>query len=466
VVDADAAFQQATKPEPCYAAPMTRPDSCRSATVIGAGPAGLMAATRLAAAGWYVTVFDRMPTPARKLLIAGNGGLNLTHSEPLDRLLDRYGGARDMLADAVRGFPSGALRDWCHALGQPTFVGSSGRVFPVAFKAAPLLRAWLRQLGGAGVMLRGRHRWTGWDAEGGLGFDTPEGAVVWPRADATVLALGGASWPRLGSDGAWAAILAAAGVAVAPLRPSNCGVAVAWSERFRGRFEGVPLKRLALRHGDATARGEAVVTAAGLEGGAVYALSGGLRDAVGRDGHAVLHVDLRPDLDAPALAGRLAAPRRAQSLSTFLRKQAALPPAAIALLHEAGLHEPEPRGAGSPGAASPGPGLMAAGLTALGPAGLAARIKSLPLRVVGVASIERAISSAGGVALHEVDADFMLRRRPGTFVAGEMLDWEAPTGGYLLQAAFSTGHAAAEGVLRAAACPGRGGDSGSAWVDG
>ena len=452
---------------------MMRPDSCRSATVIGAGPAGLMAATRLAAAGWRVTVFDRMATPARKLLIAGNGGLNLTHSEPLDRLLDRYGGARDALAEAVCGFPPGALRDWCHALGQPTFVGSSGRVFPVAFKAAPLLRAWLRQLGDAGVVLRERHRWVGWGAEGALAFDTPEGAVAWPRADATVLALGGASWPRLGSDGAWTAILAAANVDVAPLRPSNCGVEVAWSERFRARFEGEPLKRLALRHGEAAARGEAVVTAAGLEGGPVYALSGGLRDAVGRDGEAVLHVDLRPDLDEPALAGRLAAPRRAQSLSTFLRKQAALAPVAIALLHEAGLHEALLHEAGPHERGSCVQGAAAGGVAALGPAGLAARIKSLPLRVVGVASIERAISSAGGVALHEVDADFMLRRRPGTFVAGEMLDWEAPTGGYLLQASFSTGHAAAQGVLRAAArqdagaaYPGRRGEAGPAWPEG
>ena len=456
---------------------MHRPDSRRSATVIGAGPAGLMAATRLAAAGWRVAVFDRMPTPARKLLIAGNGGLNLTHSEPLDRLLDRYGEARGALAGAVRGFPPDALRAWCHALGQPTFVGSSGRVFPVAFKAAPLLRAWLRQLDAAGVTLRARHRWTGWDAGGGLAFDTPDGPVVEPRADATVLALGGASWPRLGSDGAWTSILAAAGIAVAPLRQSNCAVSLAWSGRFLARFEGAPLKRLALRHGGASARGEAVVTAAGLEGGAVYALSASLRDAVARDGSATLHVDLRPDLDEAALAARLAAPRRAQSLSTFLRRQAALPPAAIALLHEGGPHGGDPHGDGqhgdrqhgdgqhgdgqhgaSPGTASPGasPG---PGLSSLGPAALAARIRSLPLRVVGVAPIERAISSAGGVALHEVDADFMLRRRPGTFVAGEMLDWEAPTGGYLLQAAFSTGHAAAEGALRSAArqdaaCPG------------
>ncbi len=415
---------------------MTSPESrplARGAAVIGAGPAGLMAATRLAAAGWTVSVFDRMPSPARRLLIAGRGGLNLTHSEPLDRLLDRYGPARDSLAPAIRAFPPDALRAWCHALGQPTFTGSSGRVFPEAFKAAPLLRAWLRQLAEAGVTLHSRHRWTGWDASGRLAFDTLDGPPTsdLPRFDATVLALGGASWPRLGADGAWTAILSAAGVAVAPLRPSNCGVAIAWSDRFRTRFEGTPLKRLALRHGDATVRGEAVVTAAGLEGGAVYALSAGLRDTLARDGAATLHVDLRPDLDAAALAARLAAPRRAQSLSTFLRKQAGLAPAAIALLHEA---------------ARPGPDL-----SGLDPAGLAARIRSLPLAVVATAGIERAISSAGGIALGEIDANCMLRRLPGVFAAGEMLDWEAPTGGYLLQAAFSTGFAAAEGVLRHAA---------------
>ena len=402
------------------------------AAVIGAGPAGLSAATRLAAAGWSVAVFDRMPTPARKLLIAGRGGLNLTHSEPLDRLLDRYGPARDALAPAIRAFPPDALRAWCDSLGEPTFVGSSGRVFPLSFKAAPLLRAWLRRLAEARVTLHPRHRWTGWTAGGDLRFDTPDGCATHPRPDATVLALGGASWPRLGSDGAWTAILSAAGVAVAPQRPSNCGVAVAWSGRFRARFEGTPLKRLCLRHDAATARGEAVITAAGLEGGPVYALSAGLRDALARDGRATLHLDLRPDLDAPALAARLSAPRRAQSLSTFLRRQAGLCPAAIALLHEA------------PHAQGP---------STLDPAALAARVKSLPLPVTGTAGIGRAISSAGGVALDEVDADHMLRRLPGTFVAGEMLDWEAPTGGYLLQAAFSTGHAAAEGVLRQATLP-------------
>lgn len=408
---------------------MTSPES-RRAAVIGAGPAGLMAATRLAAAGWAVDVFDRMPTPARKLLIAGNGGLNLTHSEPLDRLLDRYGSARNALAPAIRAFPPDALRAWCDGLGQPTFVGSSGRVFPVAFKAAPLLRAWLRHLASAGATLRPRHRWTGWTPGGGLAFDTPDGSATFPRPDATVLALGGASWPRLGSDGAWTATLSAAGIAVAPLRPSNCGVTLAWSDRFRARFEGTPLKRLALRHDAATARGEAVVTADGLEGGPVYALSAPLRDTLARDNRATLHLDLRPDLDAPALSARLAAPRRAQSLSTFLRKQAGLPPAAIALLHE-----------------SPDPG----DLSRLDPPALAARIKALPLAVTGTAGLDRAISSAGGIALDEIDANGMLRRLPGTFAAGEMLDWEAPTGGYLLQASFATGLAAAEGVLRHAA---------------
>ncbi len=404
--------------------------TARSATVIGAGPAGLMAATRLAAAGWRVTVFERMPTPARRLLIAGKGGLNLTHSEPLAQLLGRYGAARDVLAPAIAGFAPEALRAWCHRLGQPTFVGSSGRVFPVALKAAPLLRAWLRELDGAGVALRLRHRWTGWHPDGSLAFDSPAGAASHPASEATILTLGGASWPRLGADGHWTGILQARGIAVAPLLPANCGVTIEWSERFRDRYEGAPLKRIALRHGGTTVRGEAVVTRTGLEGGAVYALGGSLRDAA-EAGGTLLSLDLRPDLDEAALAAALAAPRRGQSLSNVLRRQG-LAPVAVGLLHEAATTT----------GASP---------LAMHASALARAIKSLPLQATGIAGLERAISSAGGITLAEIDADFMLRRLPGVFAAGEMLDWEAPTGGYLLQASFSTGAAAAEGAIRRAA---------------
>ncbi|MFT8244166.1 NAD(P)/FAD-dependent oxidoreductase [Roseomonas sp. BN140053] len=395
----------------------------RRVAVIGDGPAGLVAAERLAGAGCAVTVFDRMPSPARKLLIAGRGGLNLTHTEPLPRFLGRYGAAEAALAPAVEAFPPEALRRWCEGLGQPLFVGSSGRVFPTAFKAAPLLRAWLLRLEKLGVQLRARHRWCGWEDGGALRFAAPEGEVL-VRPDATLLALGGASWPRLGSDGGWVELLRGIGAEVAPLRPSNAGITLDWSPVFRDRFAGTPLKRIALGFEEAVVRGECVVTRTGLEGGPVYALSGPLREAVAARGDAVATLDLRPDLDAAALRRRLAEPRRGQSLSNFLRKAAALPPVAVGLLREA---------------APPGALEDAAALAGL--------VKALPLRVTGLEGIERAISSAGGVALAELCPGFMLRRRPGLFLAGEMLDWEAPTGGYLLQACFSTGWAAAGGVL-------------------
>ena len=385
--------------------------------VVGAGPAGLMAAELLSGHGIAVTLLDRMPSPARKLLIAGRGGLNLTHTEPLDRFLSRYGAARPRLEPAIRAFPPDAVRAWAEELGEPTFAGSSGRVFPRAMKAAPLLRAWLRRLGGRGVVLRTRHAWTGWsDAhgdDGALAFDTPDGPSRL-APDATVLALGGASWPRLGSDGGWAALLAARGVAVAPFAPANAGALVAWSPHLRERFAGTPLKRIAATAAGRGVRGEAVITAAGLEGGPIYALSPALR------GGATLHLDLRPDLTVDEVARRLAAPRRGQSLANHLRRTLALPPAAVALLREGA---PEP-------------------------ADLAARIKGLPLPVTGLAGLDRAISSAGGVRWEEVGDDLALRRRPGTFVAGEMLDWEAPTGGHLLTACLATGRAAGEGVLR------------------
>ena len=404
-----------------------RPGGAAAIAVIGAGPAGLFAAECLARAGCAVTVFDRMPSPARKLLIAGRGGLNLTHSEPLEAFLPRYGTARDWLEPAIRAFPPEALRRWCEELGQPTFTGSSGRVFPTAFKAAPLLRAWLRRLDALGVRLCPRHRWTGWDGQGRLLFG-PEGAEAFAwRTDAVLLALGGASWPRLGSDAAWVPVLREAGIAVSPLRPANAGFTLDWSPLFRERAAGEPLKRVALHFGGHTVRGEAVVTAEGLEGGAFYALSAPLREAIARRGEAVPQLDLRPDLPAEEVLRRLSAPRRGQSLSNFLRKTLALPPVAIGLLREVARGAPD---------------------SLSDPARLASLVKALPLRLTGIRPIERAISSAGGVAREEVEEGFMLRRRPGVFVAGEMLDWEAPTGGYLLQACFSTGRAAAEGMLQ------------------
>lgn len=396
--------------------------------VIGAGPAGLMAAETLAQGGARVTVFDAMPSAGRKFLMAGRGGLNLTHSEPLEAFLSRYRGAAPKLSPAIEAFPPDRLRAWAEALDQPTFVGSSGRVFPEAMKASPLLRAWLRRLGAIGVSLSLRQRWIGWDAEGRLVFRTAEGRPAFD-AKATVLALGGASWPRLGSDGGWVEILRGRGVNVVPFKPANCGFVVGWSDIFRERFEGSPLKGIALSFGDRSVRGEAVITRDGIEGGAVYALSAELREAILGSGTATLSVALRPDLEPAALRKRLAAPRGKQSFSNWLRKAVQLSPAAIGLLQEAAI-------AGS------------VSLTSLPVERLAELINAVPIRLAAVAPIARAISSAGGVAFDEIDSEFMLRRLPGVFVAGEMLDWEAPTGGYLLQACFATGVAAGKGALQ------------------
>jgi len=385
-----------------------------------------MAAEVLATGGASVVVYDRMPSLARKFLIAGRGGLNLTHSEDVAQFLGRYSGTEPRLRRAIEAFPPGTLRAWSKGLGQPTFVGTSGRVFPKAMKASPLLRAWLRRLDGLGVVFKPRHVWTGWDEAGRAVFDAPDGRVT-AEADATVLALGGASWPRLGSGGEWVETLHAADVKIAPLAPANCGFTVAWSDLFRDKFAGHPLKRIALSFGDITVRGEAMITATGFEGGAVYALSGRLREALAGGGEAQLLIDLRPDMARNQLEKRLAAPRDKRSLSTFLRKVTHLSPVAIGLLHEA--------------AAARG------GLAALTPATLAALIQAVPVRLTGDAPIARAISSAGGVEFDQLDDHFMLRNRPGVFVAGEMLDWEAPTGGYLLQACFATGVAAGKGAL-------------------
>jgi uncharacterized flavoprotein (TIGR03862 family) len=394
---------------------------------VGAGPAGLVAAEVAASGGATVTIYERMPSAGRKFLLAGRGGLNLTHGEDLDQFLTRYGAGAPRLRPAIEAFPPAALRAWSEKLGQGTFVGTSGRVFPKSLKTSPLLRAWLQRVGRLGVRFAFRHRWAGWDEAGDMTFDTPTGQVS-VQADAVVLALGGASWPKLGSDGGWVEILAKAGVAITPLRPANCGFVIEWSDLFRNRFEGQPLKRIALSFGGKTVRGEAVITRDGLEGGGIYALSASLREAIAATGEAVLSIALRPDVSSAALQQRLEAPRGKQSLSNVLRKTAKLSPAGIGLLHEAAVSSAQK-------------------LSGMNASALAALINAVQLRLTATAPIAGAISTAGGISFDEIDVHFMLRRLPGVFVAGEMLDWEAPTGGYLLQACFSTGAAAARGVL-------------------
>lgn len=389
--------------------------------VIGAGPAGLTAAERLATGGARVVVHETMPSVARKFLMAGRGGLNLTHSEPPERFIGRYGAAQEVVATWLKAFSAADLRAWADDLGAETFVGSSGRVFPKAMKASPLLRAWLARLADLGVEIRVRSRWTGW-RDGALVFQTSDGERL-ERPDAVILALGGAGWPRLGSDGGWRPWLEERGVAVAPFAPSNVGFDIAWSPVLVERFAGQPLKTVALTHDGRTVRGEIMLTRYGLEGGAIYALSAGLRDALTRDGSTTLTIDLRPDLTAEVLAARLANPRGKDSVSNWLRKAGGLSPAAVALLREI-------------------PGAMPEGAEKL-----ARRIKAVRLKVVGMQGLARAISSAGGVRLDQVDARLMLTALPGVFVAGEMLDWEAPTGGYLLQASFASGAVAAAGTL-------------------
>ena len=309
------------------------------AAIIGAGPAGLMAAETLGAAGIRVTVYDRMASPGRKFLMAGRGGLNLTHGEELERFLSRYGEAAPRLRAAIEAFPPSALRAWCEGLGQETFVGTSGRIFPKAMKTSPLLRAWLARLAAMNVAFKPRHRWSGWDADGRLVFETPGGRIA-TEADAVILAMGGASWPRLGPDGRWAGLLAGQGIAVSPLKPSNCGFEAALSETFRARFEGQPLKGIALNFEGLSVRGEAVVTKTGLEGGAVYALSARLRDAIERTGEAIVCIDLRPGLSAASLEQALSEPRGKQSLPNFLRKAVKLSPIAVGLLQEAAHRAP------------------------------------------------------------------------------------------------------------------------------
>ncbi|KXV71792.1 NAD(FAD)-utilizing dehydrogenase [Acetobacter cerevisiae] len=438
--------------------------------VIGGGPAGLAAAEVLSAAGCVVQVVEAMPSLGRKFLMAGRGGLNITHSEPPEKFLTRYAEAAPWLAPFLQAWTTEQIRQWMDGLGQESFVGSSGRIFPRAMKASPLLRAWLPRLREQGVTLHTRVRWMGWDAAGHLTFSQPHTNVqpqsgtaepgpqpqpqppqgmatsaslghmeksgtssqagplqepdvpLFSQPDAVILALGGASWPRLGSDGGWASLLEQRGVAVSALRPANCGFQVAWSEAVRERFAGTPLKPVALTFGSRTVRGELVVTASGLEGGALYALSAPLRAHLAQHGTADLLCDLRPDLSVEDLTKRLAAVRPRESLSNKLRKALRLPPVAVALLREAG----------------PVPTSTAA---------LAARLKALPVRLTAPEPLARAISTAGGIEQSACDERLMLRALPGVFVAGEMLNWEAPTGGYLLHACLATGRGAAEGAL-------------------
>ncbi|WPB58721.1 TIGR03862 family flavoprotein [Xylophilus sp. GOD-11R] len=405
--------------------------------VVGAGPAGLMAAEVLSAAGLPVVVHDRMPSVGRKFLLAGKGGLNLTHSEPAESFAGRYGQRRAQIEPQLQRFGAQAVRDWAHGLGVETFVGTSGRVFPTDMKAAPLLRAWLHRLRSAGVVFRMRSRWTGFAPACGRGalslsFASADGSSQTVAARAVVLALGGASWARLGSDGAWAEPLRQAGVPVAPLRPANCGfdvvgrdaAAPGWSAFFSERFAGQPFKSVAIRFGDFSRRGEFVATATGIEGSLVYAASAPLRDAIERDGSATLHLDLLPDFSAEKVLAEVRHPRGSRSLSSHLKSRLGLDGIKSALLHE--LLDKQ----------------------ALGNAdALATAIKGLPIVLRATRPIDEAISTAGGVAFEGLDERAMSQALPGVFCAGEMLDWEAPTGGYLITAAMAGGVVAGEGVV-------------------
>ncbi|MGK6307963.1 TIGR03862 family flavoprotein [Variovorax sp. DT-64] len=401
--------------------------------VVGGGPAGLMAAEVLSAQAVAVHVYDAMPSVGRKFLLAGRGGLNLTHSEPLERFAGRFGDRRSQIEPLLQAFGPDALREWVHGLGIQTFVGSSGRVFPADMKAAPLLRAWMHRLRERGVSFHMRHRWLGWSDAGAatdaLRFATPAGELAL-RPEATVLALGGASWSRLGSDGAWAPWLAARGVEVAPLAPANCGFDIGWTPFFAERFAGMPFKSVAISFTDFRERrfvrkGEFVATATGIEGSLVYAASSLLRDEIAAKGSATLLLDLLPDRSAEQVRAAVLHPRGARSVGSHLKSRLGLDGIKAAVLHEVltrdEVHEPEK---------------------------LAQTIKALPLRLVAPRPIDEAISSAGGVRFEALDAHLMSTAMPGLFCAGEMLDWEAPTGGYLLTASMASGVVAAQGVLR------------------
>ncbi|HGY9626495.1 TPA: TIGR03862 family flavoprotein [Pseudomonas putida] len=397
--------------------PSQRSASPPLVAVIGGGPAGLMAAEALAGAGRAVQVFDAMPSVGRKFLLAGVGGMNITHSEPYPAFVSRYAERRNEIDALLRDLDADALRQWIHGLGIETFVGTSGRVFPRDMKAAPLLRAWLKRLRDSGVVIHTRHRWLGWNDDGTLRIAYPQGELRL-HADAVVLALGGGSWARLGSDGSWQPLLAERGVDISPLRPSNCGFEVeGWSALLKEKFAGAPLKNIALSVPGSTPRkGEFILTAQGVEGSLVYAWSAAVREAIHRDGRATLLLDLLPDRPVDKVAQALAKPRGSRSMAKHLQGQLGIDGVKAALLRE-----------------------LTDQATFANPTSLAKAIKALPIELVRTRPLDEAISSAGGVRFEGVDEGLMLKQVPGVFCAGEMLDWEAPTGGYLLTACFASG---------------------------
>ena len=401
------------------------PSRNQTVAIIGGGPAGLMAAEVLSQAGYKVDVYDGMPSVGRKFLLAGVGGMNITHSEPSPAFVSRYAERASAIAPMLRSFGAQALCEWIHGLGIQTFIGSSGRVFPADMKAAPLLRAWLKRLREAGVVIHTRHRWLGWNADSSLRIATPDGEIALTPA-ATLLALGGASWARLGSDGAWVPLLEQRRVCVAPLQAANCGFEVdAWSELLRSKFAGAPLKNVAMGlRGQPLRLGECVVTQTGVEGSLVYALSARIREAINQSGSATVEIDLLPGKTLAEVQRALSKPRGSRSLSKHLHSQLGIDGIKAALLRE----------------------LMPAA-TFTDPALLASAIKALPLSLIRPRPLDEAISTAGGVAFEALDEQMMISALPGVFCAGEMLDWEAPTGGYLLTACFASGRAAALGMV-------------------
>ena len=395
----------------------------KNIAIIGGGPSGLMAAEIIVNAGYQVTIYDAMPTLGRKFMMAGRGGLNLTHSEPLEKFITRYYDASNWLAPYIKNFDAQKLQKWCEELGQETFIGTSGRIFPRSMKASPLLRSWLKRLDNLGVNYFMRHYWQGFDGEN-LIFRDADKNIIKIKFDATLLALGGASWPHLGSDGSWVEILSKSGVEISKLRPANCGFVTKWSDYLVTNFAGTPLKSLAVKHKNFSHKGEIIITKQGVEGVAIYALSANLRQSIASEGEAILYLDLRPEMSLAELAKKLQS-RDKKSLSNYLRK-AGFPPIASALLKEL---------------------IPVNKLADATPDILASYLKNLPITLTSTTNIDRAISSAGGIKHESLDENFMLKTKPGVFVAGEMLDWEAPTGGYLLQGCFSTAVAAANGIL-------------------